>query len=101
MVLNTPLNHKLSIYYYKTDVCKDPSDYRSSRPETFCKKVVLRDFAKFTAKHLCQSLFLNKVAGFIKKRLWQWCFPVNFVKFFKNIFFHRAPLVAASIICSK
>ena len=27
MVLNTPLSHKLSIYYYNTDVCKDPNDY--------------------------------------------------------------------------
>ena len=36
---------------------------RSSRPEVFCKKGVLRNFAKFTGKHLCQSLFLNKVAG--------------------------------------
>ena len=25
MVLNTPLNHKLSIYYYNTDVCKGPT----------------------------------------------------------------------------
>ena len=29
----------------------------------FCKKGVLRNFAKFTGKHLCQSLFLNKVAS--------------------------------------
>ena len=29
----------------------------------FCKKVVLRNFAKFTGKHLCQSLFFNKVAN--------------------------------------
>ena len=29
----------------------------------FCKKGVLRNFAKFTAKHLRQSLFFNKVAG--------------------------------------
>ena len=36
---------------------------RSSRPEVFCKKSVLRNLAKFTGKHLCQSLFLNKVAG--------------------------------------
>ena len=27
------------------------------------KKGVLRNFAKFTGKHLCQSLFFNKVAG--------------------------------------
>ena len=36
---------------------------RSSRPEVFCKKGVLGNFAKFTGKHLCQSLFFNKVAG--------------------------------------
>ena len=42
---------------------------RRIRPEMFCKKVVLKDFAKFTGKHLCQSLFFYKVQGlnFIKK----------------------------------
>ena len=29
----------------------------------FCKKVALRNFMKFTGKHLCQRLFFNKVAG--------------------------------------
>ena len=29
----------------------------------FCKKGVLRNFGKFTGKHLCQRLFKNKVAG--------------------------------------
>ena len=43
-------------------------------PEVFCKKGVLRNFAKCTGKHLCQSLFFNKVAGLrpatlLKKRL--------------------------------
>ena len=57
--------------------------YRSSRTEVFCKKVVLKNFAKFTRKHLCQSLFFNKVAGLrpatlLKKKLWHYCFPVNF-----------------------
>ena len=47
---------------------------RSIRPEVFCKKGFLRNFAKFTGKHLCQSLFFNKVAGLrpatlLKKRL--------------------------------
>ena len=37
--------------------------YRSSRPEVLCKKGVLRNFTKFTGKHLCQNLFFNKVAG--------------------------------------
>ena len=27
------------------------------------KKGILRNLAKFTGKHLCQSLFFNKVAG--------------------------------------
>ena len=27
------------------------------------RKGALRNFAKFTEKHLCQSLFFNKVAG--------------------------------------
>ena len=37
--------------------------YKSSRLEVFCKKGVLKNFAKFTEKHLCQSIFFNKVAG--------------------------------------
>ena len=38
---------------------------KSSRPEVFCKKGVLRNFTKFTGKHLRQSLFSNKVAGIL------------------------------------
>ena len=37
--------------------------FRSSRPKDFCKKAALRDFAKFTGKHLCQSLLIHKVVG--------------------------------------
>ena len=48
--------------------------YRSSRREVFCKKGVLRNFTKFTGKHLFQSLFFNKVAGlrppFYIEHLW-------------------------------
>ena len=61
--------------------------FQKQPPEIFCKgKGVLRHFAKFTGKHLCQSLFFNKVAGLrpatlLKKRLWYRCFPVNFAKF--------------------
>ena len=36
---------------------------RSSRPEVFYKKGVLRNFVKFIGKHLYQGLFFNKVAG--------------------------------------
>ena len=50
--------------------------YRSSRPEVFCKRDVLKNFPKFTGKELCQRFFFNKVAGLrpssalLKKRLW-------------------------------
>ena len=30
---------------------------RSIRPEVFWKKGILRNLAKFTGKHMCQSLF--------------------------------------------
>ena len=66
-------------------------NHRSSRPDVFCKKCVLRNFAKLTRKHLCQSLFFDKVAGLrpatlLKKRAWRRCFPVNFAKFLRTPF---------------
>ena len=66
--------------------------YRSSRPEVFCKNGVLRNFAKFTGKYLCQNLSFNKVAGLrpvtlLKKRPWHWCFPMNFTKFLGTPFY--------------
>ena len=52
------------------------------------RKSVLRNFAKFTRKHLCQGLFFNKVAAtaLLKKRLWHRCFPLNFAKFLRTPF---------------
>ena len=72
---------KKNMQYMKKSFVSD----RSSRPKVFCKKGVLRNFTKFTGKHLCQSLFFKKVAGLrpatlLKKRLWHSWFPVNFVK---------------------
>ena len=49
---------------------------RSSRPEVLYGKGVLRNFTKFTGRHLWAE-----ACNFIKKRLWRRCFPVNFVKF--------------------
>ena len=58
----------------------------------FCEKDVYRNFAKFTGKHLCQTLFFNEVAtlrpaSLLKKRLWHKFFRVNFVKFLRIPFF--------------
>ena len=36
---------------------------RSSQQRSSVRKGVLRNFAKFKGKNLCQSLFFNKVAG--------------------------------------
>ena len=65
---------------------------RSSYQGCSTKKDVLRNFAKFTGKHPCQSLSFNKVAGLrsptlLKKRLWHRYLPVNFVKFLITPFY--------------
>ena len=65
--------------------------WKSSHQRYSVRKGVLRNFAKFTGKHLCQSLFFNKVAGLrpeflLKKRFWHRCFPVNFAKFLRTPF---------------
>ena len=49
-------------------------------------KGVLRNFTKFTGKHLCQGHFFNRPATLLKKRLWHKCFSVNFVKFLRTPF---------------
>ena len=74
---------------------------RSSHQRCSLRKGVLRNFAKFTRKHLCQSLFIDKVAGprsstLLKNRLWHRCFPVNFAKslgtpFLQNTFGQLLP----------
>ena len=52
-VLHTLLEQEISI----------GANTRSSHWRCSVKKDVLKNFAKFTEKHLCQSLFFNKVAG--------------------------------------
>ena len=54
------------------------------------KQGVLKNLAKFKGKHLCQSLFSNKVedlrsATLLKKRLRHRCFHVNLTKFLKTL----------------
>ena len=57
------------------DVCGDPGYffdyfaciYRSSQQRCSINKCVLKNFPKFLGKHLCQSLFFNKVAGYFCK----------------------------------
>ena len=57
-------------------------------PEVFCKKAVLKYFAKFTEKELCWSLFLIKSQAFspagLLKRLQHRCFPVYIANFLRT-----------------
>ena len=67
---------------------------RSSQQRCFVRKGILRNFTKFTGKHLCQGLFFNIVVGprpatLLKKRLWHKCFPVNFAK--EHLFYRTRP----------
>ena len=55
---------------------------------------VLKNFTKFTGKHLCQSLFFNKVVSLrsttlSKRGLSNKCFPMNFVKFLRTPFLQK------------
>ena len=94
----------LSVLYWKTGIyCRDENTlwfftlltFRSGHRRCFVRKVVLRNFAKFTGKHLCQSFFFSKVAGLrlttlLKKRLCLKCFSANFKKFIRTPFSQNA-----------
>ena len=83
---------------YDCTYCKKTYFYiRSSSPEVFCKKDVLKNFTKSTVKHLRQSLFLIKLqSSLLKKRLWHRGFSVNFVKFLRTSFLTKYLLATAS-----
>ena len=60
------------------------------------KKGVLKNFAKFAGKNLCQGLYFARDLGLRpatlwKKRLRYRCFSVNFVKFSRTPFLHNTP----------
>ena len=82
--------------------------FRSSYRRWSVTKGVLRNFAKFTGKHLCQSLFFNKVAGlmpeacnFIKKTNLAQVFSCESCEISMNTFCRRTPPVAASVCCRR
>ena len=67
----------------------------------FYKKAALKNFAIFTGKNLCWSLFLNENAGrkssnIIKERLHHRSFPIEIAKFLKAV-----ALTQLVITCSK
>ena len=70
---------------------------RSSHQRCSVRKGVLRNFAKFTGKHLRERLSL-------KKSVWRRCFTVNFTKFLRTPFSQntsgRLLLWCPSVFCS-
>ena len=91
MVLNTPLSYTMIVFAITMQMTT-----RSSHQRCSVRKGVLRNFPKFTRKHLCQVLFYNKAAGpkpatLLKKRLWHRYFPMNIAKFPRTPF-NRTPL---------
>ena len=106
LVMFQPCNLQVTISFFQKNVTSFKSlqswhtcfnlklrfaDFRGSHRGCSVRKGVLRNFAKFTRKHLYQSLSFNKVAGLrpaplLKKRPWHRCFPVNFVKFVRTPF---------------
>ena len=95
---NKNLHYYLKILFCRMLIILLQLSNQSSHQRCSVKKGVFRNFTKFTGKHLCLSLFFNKVAGHrlvhsenYLSRLQNRCFPVK-----KNCFFHRTPMVAAS-----
>ena len=93
------------------------STHRSSYRRYSVRKGFLRNFTKFTGKHLCQSLFFNKAAGlkflrtpfvqntsgrhlrndnFIKKETLAQVFSCEFSEISKNTFFTEQIRATAS-----
>ena len=73
---------------------------QKKHPRCSEQKRVLGNFAKFTGKHLCQSLFLIKLqaktCNFIKKETPTQVFSCEFFEISKKACFYRTPLVSVS-----
>ena len=64
---------------------------RSSHRRCSVRKDVLRNFAKFTGKHLCQGLFMSgpKACNFIKKYTLAQVFSCEFFEFLRTPFWQN------------
>ena len=76
----------------------------SSRSQMFFKGGVLKSYAIFTGKHLRLRHFLIKFQTFKPATLKvnpMKVFYCDYCKMFKKFFFHRTPLLAASVTCER
>ena len=78
---------------YQSESESENNNFQKQAPEVYYKKGVLKNFAKFTEKHLCQSLFFklnckSKVCNFIKKDTLAQMFSCDFfARFLRTLFF--------------
>ena len=77
----------LSPFYFQSG---RRESFRNSHHRCSVKKVVLKNFAKFTGKHLCLSLLFNKVAGLIKKEALLQLFSFEFCETLRTPFLQNA-----------
>ena len=65
---------------------------RNSQQRCCVKKIIFENFAKFTGKHFCWSLFLSRsqACNFIKKETPTKVFSGDFAKFWKSLFLQNA-----------
>ena len=70
-------------------------DSKNSHQRCSVKKSVLRNFAKFIGKHLCQRL---AACNFIKKGTVAQVFSCEFCEIFKNTYFTEHVWTTASLI---
>ena len=72
-------------------ICENYQNKEAVVQRCSVKNVFLKISQNFHKKHLCQSLFFNKVADLrsatlLKKRLWHRCLSVDFAKFLRTPF---------------
>ena len=102
IILQWPLHFTLVALNDLPCLCLSSSNCRSSHRRCSVKEFILKNFAKFTDKHLCYRLFFNKVAGLrpatlLRKSFWHRSFPVNFEKFLRTLLFENTFQTTASV----
>ena len=80
--------------------CKHPLRWigRSSHPEVFLRKSVLKIYSKSTGEHPCRSVISIK---FLKQLYWNhtsaWVFSCKFAAYFQNTFYYEHLWTSASV----
>ena len=84
---HTLTNNTLTYIYYQNHVFIFSYTFRSSHPEVFPGKGVLKICSKFAGEHLCRSVISIKfLCNFIEIALRHECSPVNLLHIFRPPF---------------